>query len=773
MGEFYERRMELLQVTKEKNTLRLYNPEAQSPAPKWVETSIFREDRGGNIEIGYWDLDSQLIVYYNDNKTPSPRFYRTVRLANPTSGEGKYRMPKGQGTFPWLHPSLLEKFKTKTPIDTLVLTEGAFKAWEACERGIDTVGLSSITHYADHSGQLYRDVARLIDECHVQNVVICWDGDCRDISEKSLAVREELTKRPAGFFNSAKKIRKLVLEYPYTRPDRPSVWFYHVLSESFDDHPKGLDDLLISARATAKVGDVVTDCLALEKKSRHFFKMDITNSHARLHEYFGLKDANLFYMLHSREIGEKEFYWNGDLLIYNSEKNQLEQIAPGWAADCRWIGDEFFMERLMPGAKGDRRVLLKRTKETMKDLHGKDFQKHLKFFDGFCNVPDHWNYEQVIDRGGRQFYNRYFPFRWVPEPGDFGKILGFVKHIFGEHPVAHSVTGEKYPAYELGLDYIQLLLQQPTQALPVVCLYSAENNTGKSTWGKLLAAIFGDNVVQIGNADLQSDFNETYSDKLLAICEETLLERKRDVERIKALSTSESVLVNPKGQKQFVIDFFCKFQFYSNNIRMIYVTRHDERFWIIKVPRAKADNPNLLNEMREQVPGFLQHLKTRELATKRESRMWFHPSLIKTETFQEVVEVNEPTDATDLRENISEMFIQLDDQAQEIRMPLGNIKEEFFGPKTSSKWIQEILRDYLQVDLAREGDVALFERGHYTKFVADPDLGMREVRINWRGRPYVFPRSKFHKEVLNIEKRAEQAAATAVSEEWETEKLPF
>jgi len=754
--------MELLRVTPEKNTLRLYNSEAQSPAPKWVESQIFREDKHGNIEISYWDLDAQMIVYYNDNKTPSPRFYKAVRLANPTSGEGKYRMPKGQGTFPWFHPALLEKYKTKTPIDTLVLTEGVFKAWEANERGIDTVGLSSITHYADHDGQLYRDVARLIDTCQVQRVVICWDGDCRDISEKSLIVREELTKRPFGFFNAAKKIRKLVLEYPYTtRQDRPDVWFYHVLSESFDDEPKGLDDLLISARATAKVADVVADCLNPDKKSRHFFKLDITNTHARLYEYFGLKDANYFYSIHADVIGEKEFYWNRDLLIYNSDKSQLEQIAPGWAVDCRWIGDEFFVERLIPGAKGDRRVLLKRTKETMKDTYGKDFQKHVKFFDGFCNVPDHWNYEQVIDRGGNQFYNRYFPFRWVPDPGDHGKIIGFIKHIFGEHLVEHSVSGRKYAAWELGLDYIQLLLHQPTQALPVVCLYSQENNTGKSTWGKLLASIFGDNVVQIGNADLQSDFNETYSDKLLAICEETLLERKRDVERIKALSTSETVLVNPKGQRQFAIDFFCKFQFYSNNIRMIYVTRHDERFWIIKVPRAKADNPNLLAEMREQIPGFLQYLKTRELATQRESRMWFHPSLIKTDTFQEVVEVNEPTDASDLREAIAEMFLQLPDDVQEIRMPLGNIKEEFFGGKVSTKWIQQILRDYLLVDLAREGELAVFERGSYLRFIPDAELGMRETRIHWKGRPYVFPREKFAREVVNMETRAQEAFVSA------------
>jgi hypothetical protein len=229
--------------------------------------------------------------------------------------------------------------------------------------------------------------------------------------------------------------------------------------------------------------------------------------------------------------------------------------------------------------------------------------------------------------------------------------------------------------------------------------------------------------------------------------------------------------VNPKGQRQFTIDFFCKFQFYSNNIRMIYVTRHDERFWIIKVPRAKGDNPNLLAEMKEQIPAFLNYLKSRTMITTRESRMWFHPSLIKTSTFQEVVEVNEPTDATDLREAIAEWFMQLPDEVQEIRMPLGNVKDEFFGPKTSTKWIQEIVRDYLQVDLAREGEVAIFERGQYTKFITDPDTGIREMNVHWRGRPYVFPREKFAREV--VKKTDAQTQPVPASSGGGGEELPF
>jgi len=283
--------------------------------------------------------------------------------------------------------------------------------------------------------------------------------------------------------------------------------------------------------------------------------------------------------------------------------------------------------------------------------------------------------------------------------------------------------------------------------LPVLCLFSPENNTGKSTLGKLLMHMFGDNAVPIGNSDLQSEFNEMFVDKLLAICDETLLERKRDAERIKAMSTAEQIMVNPKGQKQYSIDYFCKFLFTSNNIRMVYVSKHDERYWIIRVPKLTTDNPRILDEMTLEIPAFVHFLTTRKLATERESRMHFHPSLIRTNVFEEVVRVNEPTDATNFREQLREWFIQ-DSELTEIRMTLKEIRSEFFTDRTSVSWIQEILKDYIGADLLRDGaGEAIFERGTYTKFenwhTSEGNEEIRSVKKPYRGRPYQFLRSAF------------------------------
>ena len=42
---------------------------------------------------------------------------------------------------------------------------------------------------------------------------------------------------------------------------------------------------------------------------------------------------------------------------------------------------------------------------------------------------------------------------------------------------------------ELGLDYVQLLYQQPTQILPILCLVSKKNETGKTTFAKWLKVL--------------------------------------------------------------------------------------------------------------------------------------------------------------------------------------------------------------------------------------------------------------------------------------------
>lgn len=755
---FYQQRMSLLGVTDTNNRISIYDPEAEFPQPDTATWPLFAEEKTtGDIMISYYTVDGEAIRYTveGDGKmshvNAKTRYYETRRLKEP-KGDMKYQMPAGQPTRPWFAPQLVEKFKAGTHIHTLVLTEGVFKAWQGAQIGVDVVGLPSVTCYKDRDG-LYRDVQRLIEQCNVINLMILWDGDCLNISKQDLAKGEELTNRPNTFFSSAKRIAELALKIKYEKTrEKVNVYFAHVKSDAVQGSPKGLDDLIqaVQTEYPDRLPRLVEELQQPDAAKPFFFFIEnITSSTARLRKYFRFEKVEAFFDFHAHIIGTREFSFFGSKYRYSETEDKLQMIAPEWANRVKWVGDEFFLEDVVPGAVRSRRKLIPYNQGQFTKMFGKDFWGYLTHYKAFCNIPNHFKYQQIIEtEDGSKYYNRYFPFPWAPEQGNCDTCIGIVKHIFGTHEVPHASRPDvRIPAYELGLDYIQLLLTQPTQVLPVLCLYSAENNTGKSTFGKMLMLMFGDNAVPIGNQDLHSDFNEMYVDKLIAVCDETLLERKKDAERIKAMSTAEQIMVNPKGQKQYTIDYFCKFLFTSNNLRMVYVTKHDQRFWIIKVPVLTSDNPNIMSDLKAEMPAFVHFLKNRKMATERDSRMWFHPSLIRTSIFRDVVRVNEPSEATNLRDRLTEWFSQ-DLELKELRMTLKEIRDEFFSERTSISWIQEILNDHLGIDLLRDGEgKAVFERGYYLKYVLrtmpDGSEDLVPEKRPYRGRPYCFRREDF------------------------------
>ena len=120
---------------------------------------IFSEDKDGNIQILVYTLNGWAITYpdpnqgktYDHSSITRLKNYYVTRLHpdNIKEGGGKYRFPKGQPTYPFFPPNLLEKFEKKEQIDTLILTEGYFKAMTGSLYGLDVVGLGSITLFAD------------------------------------------------------------------------------------------------------------------------------------------------------------------------------------------------------------------------------------------------------------------------------------------------------------------------------------------------------------------------------------------------------------------------------------------------------------------------------------------------------------------------------------------------------------------------------------------------------------------------------------------------
>lgn len=758
---YFQQFCEDYKVTPDINNIKLRTWHPDHGRHTYADTEIFSEDKQGNIDMLVYTLDRETIEYTPHGVNPEKESTKTKRtnvfkitryktpkkVTDPKTGEvseAKYYIPKGAGTYPFFPPQLCDKYEKKEEIKTLVLTEGYKKAWYGALHGLDVVGLSSITHYKQKETQaMYTDVIRILKTCKVQNVVILYDADHDKLSESALKEKKDLKTRPASFYNSSMKINELLKDYDV------DVYYAHIKSDHMEDEPKGLDDILISLKGEEKV--FVDELLSFsddQNAKQYSWKCNISTNAKALTQYLRLWEPKEFYDKYHEVIGDREFNHAGT--VYQREDYEVDgekqpkttgypfvfnlkiKISKDVYQYFR-VGDTYYKKIEIPNKYNQvEKVFHKRMKSTIIDDHTNgnkndiaQFIRNIPKYEAFCNVPNHIAFNQTPNR----CYNLYAPFEHLPDDtDDCAATLDFLKHIFQEHN-------------ELGLDYIQILYQNPTQILPILCLVSKENSTGKSTFVKWLKAIFTQNCTVIGNDDLANAFNANWVSKLIIACEESFIEKKVIIEKIKALSTADKIQMNAKGKDQVEIDFFGKFILLSNNeTNFIYASDDDIRYWVRKVPKPTTDKVNLLQELIDEIPAFLDFLNRRTLSTANESRMHFHPNLLKTDALTRLRETSKPKIQKELEGKLKEMFITYG--LKELELPIGYIKETLLNNRFEESYIKEILKDRLNIDQYRSSSGRVS-----TKNVKIPDGFNINDDITWteigKTRPYVFNFSQF------------------------------
>lgn len=729
---FESRIVDELGVTDELNEIKLKFEDLDANRVYETVHKIFDEDEVGNIIITPFTIHRELIQYDSQKATPTIRniensrrkiFYIT-RLKVPevyTDKKGnekvaKYKFPKGADTQPFITPGLCEKFEKKQKIKTLVLTEGYFKAFRGYMAGLDIVGLSSISHYKQKdTDTMYTDILELIKVCRVENVVILYDGDARNISTKDLAAKRELRRRPTGFINSARNVRELLKDYSV------DIYFAAINSDEIEGKPKGLDDLY---NALPDENNMITkDLTSFSSPCKYFNRFNIRFDLRPLFRWFCLDDVESFHELHSDAIKNREFVYNGTTYQYIESEGKCEIKIPKDASDYFRVGDDYYKYVLIPNKYQQNELKFqRRQKTTIKSDHGAKIFNFIPRYEAFCNVPDHINYQRVFNN----CFNLYAPFEHEPEEGDCSTILDFMNHIFGEQ-------------LEMGLDYVQLLYQQPTQTLPILCLVSRENKTGKSTFIKLMKAIFTQNATNIGNDDLASQFN-FWVTKLLVTCEESFIEKKATIEKIKALSTADTTNMNKKGQDQNEIEVFLKFIFASNNEdTFIYASKDDIRYWVRKIPTIKKENVNLMRDMIDEIPAFLNYLNKREMSTRNESRMWFREDLIRTEALEKLVQNSRPGIEKEIYEALKTIFFEFGES--EVLLSPTNICELYLKRKMEVSYLTRIFRENLRAKPFANTEGREVVKAYSVPFwgpdPANPESIVRR-EYKFKGRPYVF-----------------------------------
>jgi hypothetical protein len=333
--------------------------------------------------------------------------------------------------------------------------------------------------------------------------------------------------------------------------------------------------------------------------------------------------------------------------------------------------------------------------ETLRQDFGKNNLPAIDKYDGFCIIPNHIDYQQVYGT----YLNQYDPINHTPCFGEFPHIQMFLQHIFEEQ-------------IELGLDYLQILYVQPTQMLPILLLVSNERGTGKTTFLRLMKAIFGKNATFNTNDDFRSQFNADWSNKLLVLVDELLLNKIEDTEKIKNLSTAGDFKVEAKGKDRKEIEFFAKFVLCSNNeLNPIIIPRNEIRFWVRKIKPIASDNTSLREQMIKEIPHFLYFLQHRKLSTAKESRMWFNPSLLETPALRKIKRYNSNKIEVEIANYCSEVMELLhEDKLCCTAKDLVEVIHEI-GMKADINQIRNILKDNWNLRAEHNTDYTFYQIG--------------------------------------------------------------
>ena len=394
---YFDRRMAEMNISEENNKVKLIDYRDRV----LYDEKVFSPNEHGDIEILLYNLDREPIVYAkkgaNSRSEINPIKYDFITRYSPEREKQfgrKYHISGKTGTHPFLHPTLLDKFHGNETIETLVLTEGAFKSFVACENGIMTVGFSSITHYKDKRRKtLHSDVLRLIQACQVKNVIVLWDGDALDISDKDIKSLNNIEKRPTIFYSTIVRIYDLLSEH---RSNGLNLFFMHPKSAEIMGNPKGIDDLLLTHKSDAQ--NIKQDIHKLFEHSPYFEKISLNTGIKDLKKYFAIDDVDKLYLRNAKKIGKKEFKFKGGLYEYDDLKKKVVIKVHADTQNFFRVGDNYYERIAVPDMCGNlQKKFVSRQKTTITDDYGRAFLKDVEKYKAFTNVPDHKNHKPVIN----------------------------------------------------------------------------------------------------------------------------------------------------------------------------------------------------------------------------------------------------------------------------------------------------------------------------------------------------------------------------------------
>ncbi|AWW31865.1 hypothetical protein DN752_17955 [Echinicola strongylocentroti] len=686
---YYEKRLRALDISEEANSLT--TPVFKSVEGGWIETEETKthkllEPCEKGIQINYFNVTGSPLRWRKEGNKWENNFVR-IRLEKERTYEkdgkkqtAKYHQEKGSGQYPYLTPGIIKAWidRKNSQIETLVLIEGEFKALKAWMEkskikgmeGVEFMGIPGIHGFyggdTNHKREINELIQKVIIDCKVKNIVMLLDADALVVKwaeDKDLYIRQKSFANAVGNFRNSLHLLIEDKNVPLSQ-----VYFMHGKSKLVDT-AKGLDDLLIQTPAKAK--DIFEDLTQFHFAKRWFDGIILTDGQqSTIDKHFGLHGRNQFYNIYKEYIGSRPFIyqkikyeWTGEELAYVKieDADRYMRIGIDWVKIIQIPNRYGLLE-----TKVKRWSVAEIKRDYPQAIANRMINEQIPKYDSY-HVEPNWDpvsYKRVV----YGCYNLMEPLVHEPKPGRVDTTLQFIKHLFqgkgriwwDEEEEMYKEEAYKGDQFTVAMDYLTIQLQHPKEMLPVPCLVSPENGTGKSTFIKWLCMVYNGNGTVLNNDRFKMNFNGHYATKFIIGLDEGFLEvdKKAEKEKLKQLVTSDTIFLENKGMDIQEIPYYGKLIICSNDADNLMKMEDEETRWfVVKVPKLRTRDPFMVDKMKEEIPAWIHFLANRKVFHEKKDRLWFEPQDFITDQMREIVEVTKNQVDASVENWVKEMFL--------------------------------------------------------------------------------------------------------------------
>jgi putative DNA primase/helicase len=185
--------------------------------------------------------------------------------------------------------------------------------------------------------------------------------------------------------------------------------------------------------------------------------------------------------------------------------------------------------------------------------------------------------------------NLWGGFPTIPKQGHCGILLSLLERLCSDEE--NGKPSDK-TIYQWVLKWLAYPIQHHGAKMRTALIFHGAQGTGKNLFFEAYAKIFGRYGRIIGQAEIDDKFNDWASGKLFMIADEVVARQElfHIKNKIKALSTGDSIRINPKNVAAHDERNHVNIVFLSNEKQPLVLEKDDRRFAVIWTPSKGHEN---------------------------------------------------------------------------------------------------------------------------------------------------------------------------------------